>query len=121
MYLPSSPDYKRRWEEPRFYEITPLSKAEVSKRMREVEHAIDDYQRDGVLPDPLMGENTWKHNKRNKNWELWYKPHYSSMFCPWKDQEVDLCGCSTQKPELMEVVDIDPSLECDTMQENEKE
>lgn len=121
LYLPSSPDYKRRWEEPRFYEIAPISKAEVSKKMREVEHAIDKYLRDGSLPDPLQGDNIWKYNKRNKNWELWYKPHYSSMFCPWKDQEVDLCGCSTQKPELMEVVDIDPALEFDTMKENEKE
>ena len=121
LYLPSSPDYKRRWEEPRFYEIAPLSKAEVTKRMREVEHSIDDYKRDGVLPDPLMGENTWKHNKRNKNWELWYKPHYSSMFCPWRGQEFDPCGCSTQTMELMEVVGIDPSLESDTMKKNEKE
>ena len=121
LYLPSSPDYKRRWEEPRFYEITPLSKAEVSKRMREVEHAIDTYLRDGVLPDPLMGENTWKHNKRNKTWELWYKPHYSSMFCPWRGQEFDPCGCSTQTVELMEVVDIDPTLESDSISTNNKE
>lgn len=121
LYLPSSPDYKRRWEEPRFYEIQPLSMDEITARMTRIERYITQYEHDGTLPDPLMGENVWKHNKRNKNWELWYKPHYSSMFCPWKDQEVDLCGCSTQKPELMEVVDIDPSLESDTMKENEKE
>jgi len=109
LYLPSSPDYKRRWEEPRFYEIQPLSKDEVSQRMLEVEQAITNYRFNGVLPDPIMGENVWKHNKRNKNWELWYKPHYSSMFCPWRGQEVDPCGCSTLKPELMEVVEEDPN------------
>jgi hypothetical protein len=121
LYLPSSPDYKRRWEEPRFYEIIPHSKDEVSKRMREVEHAIDTYERDGILPEPLMGENTWKHNKRNKNWELWFKPHYTSMFCPWRGQEFDPCGCSTQTIELMEVVDIDPAIKSDSISTNNKE
>ncbi len=121
LYLPSSPDYKRRWEEPRFYEIQPLSINAVTERMLEVEQAITNYTLNGILPEPIMGDNVWKKNKRNKTMELWYKPHYSSMFCPWKDQEIDLCGCSTQKPELMEVIDIDESLEPDTMKENEKE
>jgi len=30
------------------------------------------------------------------------------MFCPWKDQEDDPCGCSNQKPELLEVSDEAP-------------
>ena len=121
LYLPSSPDYKRRWEEPRFYEIEPLTEQAVNDTMTMVEDDITMYFTHNILPEPLEGAYSWKHNKRNKNWERWYKPHYSSMFCPWKDQEVDLCGCSTQKPELMEVVDIDPALESDSIKENEKE
>lgn len=121
LYLPSSPDYKRRWEEPRFYEITPLDREDVVGRIVEVESAIDLYEHTGELPDPLMGETSWKHNKRNKNWELWYKPHYSSMFCPWRGLENDLCGCSTQKPELMEVVDIDPIEQAAIIIKNEEE
>lgn len=121
LYLPSSPDYKRRWEEPRFYEIEPLSKDEIDARMRRIEYYISCYVAHGDLPEPLKGDTSWKHKKREKVWELWYKPHYSSMFCPWKDQEIDLCGCSTQKAKLMEVVDIDPNLESATIKENEKE
>ena len=121
LYLPSSPDYKRRWEEPRFYEIQPLSIDEVTQRMLEVEQAITNYLTNGILPDPLMGDNVWKKNKRNKTMELWYKPHYSSMFCPWRGLEDDPCNCSTQTVELMEVVDIDPTPEFDTVKENKKE
>ena len=121
LYLPSSPDYKRRWEEPRFYEIQPLSIDEVTQRMLEVEQAITNYLTNGILPDPLMGDNVWKKNKRNKTMELWYKPHYSSMFCPWRGLDDDPCNCSTQTVELMEVVDIDSTPEPDTMKENKKE
>ena len=110
LYLPSSPDYKRRWEEPRFYEIQPLSMDEVTQRMQSVEESIITYLDDGeTLPAPLIGDNVWKQNKRNKTWELWYKPHYSSMFCPWRGLDNDPCGCSTLKPELMEVVEEDPN------------
>jgi hypothetical protein len=110
LYLPSSPDYKRRWEEPRFYEIQPLSMNEVTQRMQSVEENIITYLDDSeTLPDPLMGDNVWKHNKRNKNWEHWYKPHYSSMFCPWRGLENDPCGCSNQKAELLETSDTDPN------------
>lgn len=122
LYLPSSPDYKRRWEEPRFYEIQPVSMDEVSQRMQDVEESIITYLDDGeTLPAPLIGDNTWKHNKRNKTWELWYKPHYTSMFCPWRGLDNDPCGCSTQTVELMEVVDIDPTPEPAIITENNKE
>lgn len=109
LYLPSSPDYKRRWEEPRFYEVQPLSMDEVVQRISSVEFDIQTYISDNVLPDPLEGEYSWKYNKRNKNWEQWYKPHYSSLYCPWKNQEVDLCGCSSVKPELIEISEEDPN------------
>ena len=109
LYLPSSPDYKRRWEEPRFYEITPLTEQAVSDTMTFVENDITMYIRHGILPEPLEGEYSWKHNKRNKNWERWYKPHYSSMFCPWRGLENDPCGCSNQTIELLETSDTDPN------------
>jgi hypothetical protein len=121
LYLPSSPDYKRRWAEPVFYEIEPLSLEEVTKQMDYIEESIYLYTKYEVLPKPLKGEYSWKVNKKNKNWEHWYKPHYTSMYCPWKDQEVDLCGCSTEKAYIVETSDIDPAELCDTIKENEEE
>jgi hypothetical protein len=119
--LPSSPDYKRRWAEPVFYEIEPLSLEEVTKQMDYIEGSIYLYTKHEVLPKPLKGEYSWKVNKKNKNWEHWYKPHYTSMYCPWKDQEVDLCGCSTEKAYIVETSDIDPAELCGTIKENEEE
>ena len=55
-----------------------------------------------------MGTKEWKYNKKEKQWEYWLRPHYSSMFCPWKDTKDDPCGCSSQKPELLEVSDEAP-------------
>jgi hypothetical protein len=109
LYLPSSPDYKRRWEEPRFYEIEPRTKDEIDARIRRIENNISAYVANGDLPKPLEGEYSWKYNKRNKNWEHWYKPHYSSMYCPWRGLENDPCGCSNQKAELLETSDTDPN------------
>ena len=121
LYLPSSPDYKRRWAEPVFYEIEPLSLEEIIDQMTYIEECLHLYTAHQILPKALSGEYSWKVNKKNKNWEYWYKPHYTSMYCPWKDQEVDLCGCSTQKAYIVETSDIDPAEMCDTIEENEKE
>jgi hypothetical protein len=118
LYLPSSPDYKRRWEEPRFYEIQPISKTVIDNRMAEIEDAISTYISTGVLPYPLPGEEIWKQNKRNKTMEKWWRPHYSNQFCPWKNQEVDMCECSIEKAEVMEIMDIDDYENYDTMGKN---
>jgi hypothetical protein len=105
-YLPTTPDYRRRWHEPVFYEVTPLPKDSIVGRINAVEDAIDAYPSE--LPDPVMGTKEWKYNKKHKHWEHWLRPYYSSMFCPWKDEKDDLCGCSKQKVELLEVSDALP-------------
>ena len=94
LYIPTSPDYRRRWSEPVFYEIDPLPKSQIVKRMLDVEQAIIDYDTLGKVPEVLMGEYKWKNSKREKKWELTYYPHYSSQYCPWAGQENDPCGCS---------------------------
>ena len=109
LYLPTSPDYKRRWSEPVFYEVQPLTLDELSARMNSVESAITEYLINGILPDPILGETIWKHNKRAKQWELWYKPHYTSVYCPWKNEDKDVCGCSKQVFELVGISGTDPN------------
>ncbi len=92
LYLPSSPDYKRHWSEPIFYEIEPRSKDEIEARMARIERYINEYIHDGTLPSAFSGEYVWK--KKYKYWQLVYKPHYTSMFCPWQSFADDPCGCS---------------------------
>lgn len=106
LYLPTSPDYRRRWPEPIFYEVTPHPREAIDGRIRQVEDAIDLYPFE--LPDPVMGTKEWKYNKKEKQWEYWLRPHYSSLFCPWKGQTDDPCRCSEQTPELLEVSDEAP-------------
>ncbi len=106
LYLPTSPDYRRRWHEPVYYDVTPHPREALDGRIMQIESAIDAYP--VMLPDPVMGTKEWKYNKKEKQWECWLRPHYSSMFCPWKDTEDDPCGCSNQKPELLEVSDEAP-------------
>lgn len=98
LYLPTSADYKRRWPEPVLYEVEPWTADALAARIWKVEEAISAYKSSSILPDAPEGKVYWKENKRNKNWELHYKPHYASMFCPWKDQEDDPCGCSAETP-----------------------
>lgn len=94
LYLPTTPDYRRRWPEPLLVEVTPLPKDDLKARMIQVEYAIDVYAATNDLPQPPKGEYKWKKNKKEDHWELWWYPHYSSLFCPWKGQEEDPCGCS---------------------------
>lgn len=99
LYLPTTPDYRRRWSEPVFYYVTPLDRDIIDRRITAVENAISQYGDDNsVLPDILPGEYSWKQNKKERRWEYHYRPHYSTMFCPWKGQENDPCGCSHEKP-----------------------
>jgi hypothetical protein len=107
LYLPTSPDYRRRWHEPVFYEVKPLPREAIVGRINAVEAAIDAYPYE--LPDYAPGTTEWKYSKKYKHWEHWSRPHYSSLFCPWKDDwENDKCNCSSQKPELLEVSDEAP-------------
>lgn len=94
VYFPSSPNYKRQWSEPRFIEFNPLPADAVFKRMYEVESAINLYIEKQILPAAPMGEYTWK--KKYTFWQLVYKPHYTSMFCPWQSLADDPCGCSKE-------------------------
>ena len=95
LYFPSSPDYKRNWEEPRMIEFTPYPKEVMLERMREVEEAIDAYKEDGSLPAFLPP--TWKWKKRGQTWHLEQRPHFTSLFCPWGSLHDDPCGCSAQE------------------------
>ena len=97
VYLPTSADYSRRWHEPLFYEVEPLSRKLIVQRMHDVEAAINTYKDSGVLPAVLMGEYKWKNNKKERKWDLTYYPHYSSQYCPWAGEENDPCGCSKLK------------------------
>jgi len=98
LYLPTTPDYRRRWPEPVFYYVNPIGEDVLTHRIRQVEDALDAYQTNSLaLPDVLDGVYEWKHNKKERRWEYWYRPHYSTMFCPWKDQEDDPCGCSKEE------------------------
>ena len=97
IYFPTSPDYKKQWDEPVMLEFEPLAKEVIMARMLEVEEYIFDYERHDELPDPPAGEYVWKR-KGTKSWtyqyDLLYKPHYTTMFCPWAGMTDDPCGCS---------------------------
>ena len=92
LYLPSSPDYKRNWSEPRLIEFEPLEYDVVVDRISEVEQAIHEYTNTGRLPDSPKGSYAWK--KKGKAWELLYRPDYRSLFCPWASLSDDPCECS---------------------------
>ena len=94
LYLPTSADYRRRWPEPEFMEITPIPLADLLHRMHSVEHAIDLYAGTSELPPIPEGKYVWKKNKKQDCWDLTFMPDYTTMFCAWKDQEDDPCGCS---------------------------
>ena len=94
LYLPSSPDYKKNWGEPRLIEFEPLPKETIVGRMLEVEAAITTYRIDGLLPAWPAPSFTWK--KKGETWHLEMRPHYTSMFCPWASLHDDPCGCSDQ-------------------------
>lgn len=94
LYLPSSPDYKRNWEEPVLLEFDPLPATSIISRMREVEAAIDLYKETGALPDWPEPSYVWK--KRGQTWHLEERPHYTSMFCPWNSLHDDPCKCGDQ-------------------------
>lgn len=99
LYLPTSMDYVRRWHEPVYFDVTPVPKEDLVKIIGGVESDISIYHSTRMLPDWPEGEYLWKENKRNKNWELNYRPHYSTFYCPWKVLgEDDPCGCSKDKP-----------------------
>ena len=95
LYLPSSPDYTKKWAEPRFIPFEPIGLDSLVNRMREVEEAIWEYKEHNVLPAPPEGEWSWK--KRGKTHKLEYRPHYTTMFCPWASLADDPCGCSQSK------------------------
>jgi hypothetical protein len=93
VYLPSGSDYKRRWAEPIIMEFTPLDITNIRQRMTVVETSIDTCMSDGILPTAPEGAFVWKSKGKDK-WDLVYRPHYSSLFCPWAHLVDDPCGCS---------------------------
>jgi hypothetical protein len=107
LYLPTSSDYKRRWHEPEFFEVTPWPREKLREHMLGVETDISIYLSTQQLPPPPKGEYVWKNIKREKHYELTYKPHYASMFCPWKNLIDDPCGCSNEKARIIGRVDYD--------------
>ena len=109
LYLPTGPNYKRQWSEPVFYEIMPLDKDFLVERIREIESAISkfDFNDESTVPAVEPGEYKWKKIKKDNCWEVSYHPHYSYLFCPWKDMSVDVCGCSTLKVRVVGRVSLD--------------
>ena len=104
IYFPSSPDYKKNWEEPRMLEFQPIAKGDIVERMREVEKAIDLYRDEGILPPPPPPTFSWKKKPASRSWtkqyELLKKPHYTNLFCPWASLIDDPCGCSNATTEV---------------------
>lgn len=94
LYLPSSPGYTKKWEEPAFISFDPVEKYTLLQRMKEAENAIWDYKEYSRLPATPEGEWAWK--KRGKMYKLEYRPHYTTMFCPWASLVDDPCGCSNE-------------------------
>jgi hypothetical protein len=106
IYLPSSPDYKKNWEEPRMIEFEPSSRDEILQRMFEVETAILAYKYSGELPDPPAPSYAWKKRpgkSSKRTYDLMYKPHFTNLFCPWASQLDDPCGCSADKAKSVAV------------------
>lgn len=95
LYLPSTSNYSKVWDEPRFIPFDPIDKHTLLERMQEVEAAYWEYTEHGVLPD--SPEGTWSWKKRGKTHKLEYRPHYTTMFCPWASLADDPCGCSMEK------------------------
>lgn len=99
LYLPTSMDYKRQWHEPTTFEVIPIPKQDIIDTITGVESDILVYSSTRMLPPIPEGSYMWKENKRNKTWELSYRPHYSTVYCPWRVLgEDDPCGCSKEKP-----------------------
>lgn len=109
LYLPTSPDYRRRWHEPIMMEVEPLPYSIIEARMLEVEAAVYKYSESGELPPANEGTFEWKYSKKSKGWEQWWKPHFSSRFCPWQNREHDPCGCSKQEAEMIDFSEEDPN------------
>lgn len=101
LYLPTSQDYKRQWHEPIFYEVQPWPRNVLDSHIRAVETDILIYESTRMLPPAPQGDFRWKQNKRNKCWELHYRPHYATMYCPWKHLDDDPCGCSKIKATMV--------------------
>ena len=99
LYLPSSPNYRKSWAEPVLYEFEPLTYDVLLERMLEVEDACKDYWTKGILPPALDGDYKWK--KKGKKFELVYRPHYTTMFCPWASLADDPCNCSDDKTRVI--------------------
>lgn len=108
MYLPVSADYKRRWSEPIIYDVQPLPKQQICDVISSVEADISIYASTRMLPPWPEGEYKWKQNKRGKYYELFYQPHYSTLYCPWRYmRDDDPCGCSQQKRMMLGKVDYE--------------
>jgi hypothetical protein len=99
LYLPSSAGYKRDWAEPRFLPFEPLERDTLINRMLSIEEAISLYRTDNILPEYPEGSYSWK--KKGKKYELLYRPHYTSMFCPWASLDDDPCKCSNQTQKIV--------------------
>lgn len=99
VYFPTGPDYHKRWQEPMFLPFEPMHRVDVHERMVSVENAIFTAIETGVLPDAPKGEYVWK--KQGKTWKLIYRPHYTTMFCPWGSLIDDPCGCSQDEGKLI--------------------
>ena len=97
LYLPSSGNYKNQWEEPRFVEFEPVPIGMLLSRMKHVEASIAEWTLNQSLPDWPVGKWEWKTKGRSKTYHLTYKPHYTSIFCPWAGTHDDPCGCSLQE------------------------
>lgn len=96
LYIPTSPDYKRQMHEPIFYGVAAMSKEDLIKRMLEVEDEVISYIENGTasLPPYPRGEIKCKQNAKTKVFDLTYRPHYANLYCPWRYEDDDPCGCS---------------------------
>lgn len=97
LYIPTSPNFSRKWAEPQFMEFEPLPRDDIMGIMKETATAIALYRDEEVLPPVPEGEWKWTSNKRKGVKELIYKPHWSTRYCPWAALFDDPCGCSEEQ------------------------
>lgn len=98
LYIPTSPNFSRKWANPQFMEFEPLPKDEILSVMDSTVAAIERYSEEDVLPPVPTGEWKWTNNKRKGVKELIYKPHWSTRYCPWSSLFDDPCGCCNEQP-----------------------
>lgn len=107
LYLPMNDSLKEEGIHPVVIEAEPVPLEKIKARMSSIKAAVDEYvdslnfedgeyvvTTDGLAP-PLERTQKLYWDKASGQWDVKLVPHWLTDFCPY---ELDLCDCSTQKP-----------------------